>query len=149
MKPIRIFFYSILVIGFFISSMSIGLCNNKKESHKLNIHVKNIKVYNGSIFIAVYTNKENYMKDRVYEQVKPVTDNESLDIEIEMPFGDYAITIFHDVNGNEDLDTNFIGIPKEPYGFSNNAKGSFGPPDYDASKFEFKSEGQEIEIELK
>lgn len=149
MKPDRIFFYSILIVGFFVSSINIGFCSDKNESHKLSIHVKNIKAHKGSIFIAVYNNTDNYMKDRVYEQIKPVTDIGSLNIEMNMPYGNYAITIFHDVNSNEDLDANFIGIPKEPYGFSNNAKGSFGPPDYDASKFEFRSEGQEIEIELK
>lgn len=49
--------------------------------------------------------------------------------------GEYAIRMFHDQNGNGKMDTNLVGIPKEPYGFSNSAKGSFGPPKWKAVKF--------------
>jgi uncharacterized protein (DUF2141 family) len=41
--------------------------------------------------------------------------------------GQYAIRLFHDVNGNGELDTNPFGIPIEPFAFSNNARGRFGP----------------------
>ena len=50
--------------------------------------------------------------------------------------GTYGFTLFHDVNDNEKLDTNFIGIPKEPYAFSNNKRGSFGPPKYEDVQFD-------------
>ena len=66
-----------------------------------------------------------------------------------MPFGNYAITLFHDENNNMELDTNFLGIPKEPYGFSNNAKSPFGPPGFQAALVEFSKEGDEITILLK
>jgi uncharacterized protein (DUF2141 family) len=42
--------------------------------------------------------------------------------------GHYAVRFFHDKNSNSKLDTNFLGIPTEGYGFSNNAKPRFGPP---------------------
>ncbi len=44
--------------------------------------------------------------------------------------GKYAFKYFHDENSNKKLDTNWIGIPREGYGFSNNAKGKFGPPSF-------------------
>jgi uncharacterized protein (DUF2141 family) len=44
--------------------------------------------------------------------------------------GEYAVAVFEDVNGNGKLDTNFLGIPKEPVGVSRNAKGKFGPPKF-------------------
>ena len=52
----------------------------------------------------------------------------------------YLFKYFHDENENKKLDTNFIGIPKEGYGFSNNAKGNFGPPDYKNTIFEVKND---------
>jgi uncharacterized protein (DUF2141 family) len=51
--------------------------------------------------------------------------------------GTYAISVFHDENSNGKLDTNFIGMPKEGVGASNDAKGMFGPPKFDAAKFNF------------
>jgi uncharacterized protein (DUF2141 family) len=49
--------------------------------------------------------------------------------------GKYAFKYFHDENNNEKLDLNWVRIPKEGYGFSNNAKGSFGPPSFEKTIF--------------
>ena len=54
----------------------------------------------------------------------------------DLPPGEYAIKALHDVNDNKDMDYTMIGMPKEPYGFSNNAMGTFGPPDFDQAKIE-------------
>ena len=51
-----------------------------------------------------------------------------------MPAGEYAVSLFHDENGNRELDTNLVGIPTEQYGASNNA-GRFGPPTFADAKF--------------
>lgn len=48
----------------------------------------------------------------------------------DLPAGEYAISIFHDENDNGKLDTGMFGIPSEPYGFGNDARGMFGAPDY-------------------
>ena len=56
-----------------------------------------------------------------------------------LPKGVYAISSFHDINDNKKMDTNFIGIPKEPIGMSNNAKGFMGPPKYKDSKFNLET----------
>jgi uncharacterized protein (DUF2141 family) len=53
----------------------------------------------------------------------------------EIPNGAYAISLFIDVNGNQEFDTNFLGLPKEQYGFSNNAMGTFGPPKFEPASF--------------
>ncbi|NDP21103.1 MAG: DUF2141 domain-containing protein [Paludibacter sp.] len=54
--------------------------------------------------------------------------------------GKYAFKYFHDENKNKKLDTNWISIPKEGYGFSNNAKGKFGPPEFDKMVFEITND---------
>ena len=48
-----------------------------------------------------------------------------------LPPGTYALGLFHDLNGNGVLDKNLFGIPKEPYGFSKNARGRLGPPSFE------------------
>ena len=53
-----------------------------------------------------------------------------------------------DLNGNEELDRNLVGIPTEPFGFSRNARGSFGPPDYADMQFEVAGEPVTLDIEL-
>lgn len=53
-----------------------------------------------------------------------------------IPEGDYSAVVYHDINGNEDLDRYFFGMPKEPYGFSNNARNPFGIPEFAESSFQ-------------
>lgn len=52
-----------------------------------------------------------------------------------LPPGDYAASAFADINGNARLDKNFIGTPAEPYGFSRDARGRLGPPDFADAAF--------------
>ncbi len=64
-----------------------------------------------------------------------------------IPVGKYAIAVFQDVNIDGKLNKNLFGVPKEPYGFSNNKYGMFGPPDFKDVCFEVK-EGKPISIEI-
>ncbi len=57
-----------------------------------------------------------------------------------LDIGTYSFKYFHDENDNKKLDTYWVGAPKEGYGFSNNAKGKFGPPDFDKTTFKLKSD---------
>ena len=52
-----------------------------------------------------------------------------------LPPGEYAVAAFHDADGNGDLNTSLLGLPTEGYGFSNDARGLFGPPGFDAAAF--------------
>ncbi len=57
--------------------------------------------------------------------------------------GEYGIRVMHDVDGDGTLDANMIGIPKEPWGFSNNAKGPFGPPGWNDVRFSIESKAEQ------
>lgn len=50
--------------------------------------------------------------------------------------GKYAVAVYHDENSNEKIDTNIWGVPEELYGFSNNVRGTFGPPSLEKQLFE-------------
>ena len=62
--------------------------------------------------------------------------------------GVYAVSVFHDENSNGKLDKNFMGIPKEGYGASNNPKKRMGPPNFEEAKFELTGAQQVLEIKL-
>lgn len=102
----------------------------------------------GSVRIALSESKENY-----YDYANP-TIGASAPIHSgiaawqfrELAFGDYAIKAFHDENADGELDTNFLGIPIENYGFSNNASGMFGPPSWDDAFFRFESDTMTVRI---
>ncbi|MBM4205429.1 MAG: DUF2141 domain-containing protein [Gammaproteobacteria bacterium] len=60
-----------------------------------------------------------------------------------LPAGDYAIRVMHDVNDNGELDSNLVGMPKEPWGMSNNARGNFGPPKFEDARFALKERAEQ------
>ena len=66
-----------------------------------------------------------------------------------MPYGSYSIKVFHDENGNSKLDKDFLGVPTERYGFSNNARGQFGPPPFARAAFTLNSSQIKIAIDIK
>ena len=62
--------------------------------------------------------------------------------------GRYAVQVMHDRNGNGKLDTNIVGIPTEPYGFSNDAPANFGPPEFAAAAFQVGAPGTSATVTL-
>ncbi len=62
--------------------------------------------------------------------------------------GTYAVSVIHDENSNGKLDTNFLGIPREGVGASNNAKGHLGPPKFDAAAFHFPGGQLDLKITI-
>jgi uncharacterized protein (DUF2141 family) len=63
--------------------------------------------------------------------------------------GTYAIKIFHDTDDDSVLDTNWLGIPTEPYGFSNDAMGTFGPPSFEQARFTVGQKPTVVRIKMK
>lgn len=66
-----------------------------------------------------------------------------------VPYGTYALTIFHDRNGNGRLDGNFLGMPKEGVGTSNNPRTSFGPPSFNDASFRLDAPEKEIRVNIR
>jgi uncharacterized protein (DUF2141 family) len=66
----------------------------------------------------------------------------------DLPAGVYAVSVFHDENMNQKLDKNFVGVPKEGYGASNNPKKKMGPPSFEEAKFQLSGTEQSLEIKL-
>lgn len=63
--------------------------------------------------------------------------------------GTYAIAVLQDLNDSNSLDKNRLGIPKEPLGFSNNAKIRFRAPTFDEAKFEFDGTAKTLDVSVR
>lgn len=114
----------------------------------LEVTVRGIQTPKGNILIALYDSEAEFMKKHVASRKVKATDKQvSVTFENLKP-GNYAITTFHDANENEKLDTNFLGVPNESYGFSNNVKGRFGPPSFDKARVVME-ENKKITIDLR
>lgn len=63
--------------------------------------------------------------------------------------GSYAVAIGHDLNGNKRVDTNFVGMPTEQWGVSNNARPSLRAPRFDEAVFKVAADASEVVIDIK
>lgn len=85
----------------------------------------------GKLMVALCPSADAYASDKGCLAKELTVKSERMRaVFLAVPPGQHAIKVFHDVNSNGKLDTNWMGIPKEPYGFGNDARGSFGPPSF-------------------
>lgn len=115
----------------------------------IQLEITGIKNITGIIQIAVYKSDTDFDRE-IFSYVLSIP--ASLDVKVSIPnleIGKYAIAVYHDENNNQKLDKNFAGIPKEGYGFSNNAVGLLGQPKFSETSFSLDSQVKKISIRMK
>ncbi|TXD82784.1 DUF2141 domain-containing protein [Subsaximicrobium wynnwilliamsii] len=134
----------------FIFAILSQTFSNAQEPNLKSITVKiqNLSSNQGMVYVALYNAEATFLGKGI-QSSKTMVSNKSCEVVFKnLPEGVYAVSFFHDENGNGKLDTNFMGIPKETYGCSNNAQGFMGPPKWSDAKFEMSNENIEQTITL-
>jgi len=111
-----------------------------QNEYTLTIEFEEIAFEKGKLFVALYNTEDSFLKKPVQGTIVEVNNGKATAVFNNLKPGIYAVSSFYDKNNNKKLDTNFMGIPKEPTAMSNNAKGSFGPPKFKDAKFELKTD---------
>jgi uncharacterized protein (DUF2141 family) len=120
----------------------------------LEIKITNIETGSGTIYIAILDSPEDWLKSDAGSKpfrdiTQTVTSTDDLLVRVDgLPPGKYALSLFHDLDGDAEMDTNLIGFPKEPFGFSA-PMGKFGPPKFEDAAIEFSGEDVSVAISLK
>ncbi|MDR1181910.1 MAG: DUF2141 domain-containing protein [Bacteroidales bacterium] len=114
---------------------------------KLTIVVDGIEEVKGSLFVGIYNSGSTFLKE-TYRGAKVGVTGEVEELSLELPDGEYAISLFQDLNDNSKLDKGAFGIPTEKYGFSNNTEGFMGAPSFEKTKFTL-SDDKVVRINIK
>ena len=124
--------------------------DNSRDHGKLTVVIFGFKNEEGNCRFAIDDSKLVYEReDSVFiGKVLPIIDKQVIVVIDSLEYGEYAIRVFHDENENEKIDTNFLGIPTERYGYSNDASSWFGPPSWDKAKFIFDQPEMFLEIKV-
>lgn len=117
---------NILVLGIFLLMETIY--SQAANNTKLTIRVQGIKNKKGTINIALFKSDTDFNQEKFTYVSRTPADSNGIIIFDKIDYGNYSVAVYHDENENQKLDRNFIGMPKEGYGFSNNVKGKMGPP---------------------
>jgi uncharacterized protein (DUF2141 family) len=137
----------------FISLLILFSLTSYAQMGEITVTVTEIENKNGNIVIGLYNNDSDFPtvgKEYKGAHVKP-SESEKLTYTFNnIPAGKYAVAVWHDENKNKKTDKNFLGLPKEKYGFSKNVYGTFGPPDFDEVSFKVDNgENVKLTINLK
>ena len=103
------------------------------------VKIDGFKSDDGQVRVYLFDDPEAFpsKKDKAIRVVKePIHDRQAEVSFDEIPYGTYAVSVHHDVNGNDKIDHNWMHIPKESYGASNGARGKMGPPKFKKAKFD-------------
>lgn len=116
------------------------------------VTVVNLQGTKGTVYFYLYDSDDGFPTD--FEQARRsasavVRGSEAKAVFDNLPAGTYAVAVYHDEDGDGELDTNFLGIPSEGVGVSRNAKGSFGPPSFKDAKFVVQASAVSLSITMK
>lgn len=130
--------YFILIAGF-----------ASNENPQLAIEIQNIEVVEGYIRIGVFNSEDKFLKKNstFKNYIIAVESNTETIVIDDLPKGEYAFILYHDINSDGKMNRKFIGIPKEPFGFSNNVRPKLAKPTFEECKF-LLEDNLELKIKL-
>jgi uncharacterized protein (DUF2141 family) len=140
--------FSIIILVIFFSFIE-----KQSSSGKIIVSVSNIKNNNGRVLLTLYNSSaaSDYPTNpaKAFRQASASIVNNTANFVLEaVPYGTYAVAVFHDDNNNGAFDTNFMGLPKEGTGASRDAKGSMGPPKFEDAKFQVNTPSTSLKIKM-
>lgn len=150
MKAVFVFIGS-LFITMNAMAQEISYPENEEKVSSFELVIEGISDIKGEVRVAVFNSEESYgeKEDPLHAVVVEVKSDTVIWNEAKLPYGQYAIAVYHDKNVNGKLDSNFLGIPKEAYGFSNNARGKFGPASWKDAHFVIDEKSSSMSIQVK
>ena len=137
------------IFAAFMTACSMGAL---AETTSLKLTVKNIQSTTGNLFVNVFDSEDTFLGDTKVVAKEVVLEgllkDGAAEVELVLPYGTYAIAVYHDDNANGKLDHGFFGIPAEPMGLSNNHVPRFGPPKFAKAAMKVGEPQQATTIEL-
>lgn len=117
----------------------------------LSITIKGAKSKEGVIVCSVFGNAADFSQriNPLWSERLPIGEGAVVYYFPSIEPGEYAVAAYHDKNENEKLDRHRLGFPTEAYGFSNNARGRLGPPNFQQVRFEVDQTPVSMEIRIK
>jgi uncharacterized protein (DUF2141 family) len=141
-----VWFAVLMIVNLPVSAVAQSPCPG------IHVEVLNIKNSVGTVACALFESPVGfpieYLRYATNIMVIKIRASQARCDFLDIPPGTYALAVIHDENMNGKLDTNRLGIPREGYGFSNDAKGFLGSPSFRAASFQYDGQKLELTIDL-
>ena len=123
-------------------------CPVPLQRTNLRVEVQNVRILTGTVHLALFRPGKDFPEGKPVEIKRLNAGSRSVQVQFSVEPGDYAIAVYHDENGNGKMDKRIFGIPKEPYGFSNDVKPVMSAPKFSECQFTVGEGGKAISIKL-
>jgi uncharacterized protein (DUF2141 family) len=145
MKPLTLLIYLAAVLA--VAPLPSGFAGDSGTG-ELELIIEGFENSNGAARVALADSKENFSRATPFKgYIFPIVNHRVVETLV-LPCGEYAVKVFHDENGNGELDKGVFGIPAEAYGFSNDARGTVGPPEYEKAAFKLDCPQKKLVIHI-
>lgn len=129
----------LLVIAIKLMLFSTSLAQNAKVT----VNIRGLISSNGKVFVALFANKQGFPDNTANQAfytntITPIEKQASFSCTLQP--GTYALSVFHDANSNQQLDKNWVGYPKEKFGFSNNPRVTISAPNFEECSFKVEKD---------
>jgi uncharacterized protein (DUF2141 family) len=140
-------FYRAAIVTALFTSMHAAMAAD------LTVTIENVLSGDGEVRVGVFDSPDSFPKKARVGKIIPAAQRDAagrITLHFtDLPEGSYAVSAFHDKDGNAQLNKNLLGIPNEPYGFSGRGGASFGPPSFNDTSFDLPSSGAALTISIK
>ncbi len=132
-----------IIRNIFVYLFVIAIQGLSAQGINLKVEVNGLKLIKGSLVrIAVYDSEEDYFdEDKMFYSAEKEVESESMTFLFkDFPRGNYALTLYHDEDGDGEMDRRWYGPPKEGYAFSNNFSSATRPARFEDAVFELTAD---------
>jgi uncharacterized protein (DUF2141 family) len=149
-KQIVPYFFAIVVLLFAPSRLVLSEPPASQPVARLVIKVVDLRNHKGQLIFGVFDSARGFPTTEQFAKNWQVRefDSDTVEFVCELPPGKYGASVLHDENKNNKMDTNFVGIPSEGYGVTNNPKPRFRAATFNESLFDLPPEGATLTISL-
>jgi uncharacterized protein (DUF2141 family) len=140
----------ILLIVLLITIQFVS-AQKKQSGSSIVVQLNGIKEPTGQVLLSLFKSDEGFptQPEKAFMWKRANVTASSLIISLDgLPLGTYAIAVVHDENSNDVMDRDWLGLPNEDYGISNNVSGTVIPPSFDEAKFTVTGKRDTIKIEM-
>jgi uncharacterized protein (DUF2141 family) len=141
-----------MLISFLLSILLFSIPKSAEFENVLRVTIQDAESDKGRVLILVFDQEDGFpdQVDKAFKKFALPPKNGKVELELtDLPPGKYAFTVLHDEDNNEVMNTSFLGIPTEKYGFSNNPKVYFSPPSFEKAAISLGTEPKSTVIILR
>jgi len=123
------------------------------KTGQMTVNISNIRVGEGCLRLGIYDTPEAFANKNTGgpygKMIRPLLQTEETVVIPNLPYGRYVLALYQDCNDNGKLDTNFFGVPTEPYAFSNSPGNKWRSPSFADAVISFTPENSRITLQLR